>query len=143
MKVRKLMNKVINKVLMPEENKKIKEWNVKLEHARLAYSSTLDGINTNEKIYERSREVKGNPNANVTPSKVACHTIGIAYELIESQVDNSVPMPKVIPVHEEDEEVAKTIEKALINMIKTRRVYIINDLMERTVPIQGGDFFHV
>ena len=143
MKVRKLMNKVINKVLMPEENKKIKEWNVKLERARLAYSSTLEGINTNEKIYNRSREVKGNPNANVTPTKVANHTIGVAYELIESQVDNSVPMPKVIPVHEEDEEVAKTIEKALINMIKTRRLYIINDLMERTVPIQGGDFFHV
>lgn len=146
MKVKKFMKKVketISEALTPEENKKMRKWSLKLENARNAYSDTLKSIKRNEKLYDGTREVQGNPNSGVTPSKLACNVRNISYELIESQVDSSIPMPKVTPIHEEDEEVAKTIEKALINMIKVRRLNIINDLMERTVPIQGGDFFHV
>lgn len=146
MKVKKFMKKVketISEALTPEENKKMRKWSLKLENARNAYSDTLKSIKRNEKLYDGTREVQGNPNSGVTPSKLACNVRNISYELIESQVDSSIPMPKVTPIHEEDEEVAKTIEKALINMIKVRRLNILNDLMERTVPIQGGDFFHV
>lgn len=143
MKGRKLMAKIKNAIAPTEENKKLKEWSKKLENAKLAYSDTLTSINTNEKVYDGTREVQGNPNTNITPSKLAINVRNISYELVESQVDSSIPMPKVTPIHEEDEEVAKTVEKALINMIKVRRLNILNDLMERTVPIQGGDFLHV
>lgn len=143
MKVRKIMEKIKNSIAPSEDNKKLKKWQTKLENARLAYADTIKAINTNEKVYDGTREVQGNPNSMVTPSKLACNVRNISYELVESQVDSSIPMPKVTPIHEEDEEIAKTIEKALVNMIKVRRLNIINDQMERTVPIQGGDFFHI
>lgn len=145
-KVKKLMSKIketVSEALTPEENKKMRKWSLKLENARNAYSETLRNIKTNEKVYDGTREVQGNPNTYVEPTKLACNVRNISYELVESQVDSSIPMPKVTPIHEEDEEIAKTIEKALVNMIKVRRLNILNDLMERTVPIQGGDFFHV
>lgn len=143
MKVRKIMEKIKNSIAPSEDNKKLKKWQTKLENARLAYADTIKAINTNEKVYDGTREVQGNPNSMVTPNKLACNVRNISYELVESQVDSSIPMPKVTPIHEEDEEIAKTIEKALVNMIKVRRLNIINDQMERTVPIQGGDFFHI
>lgn len=143
MKVRKIMEKIKNSIAPSEDNKKLKKWQTKLENARLAYADTIKAINTNEKVYDGTREVQGNPNSMVTPSKLACNVRNISYELVESQVDSSIPMPKVTPIHEEDEEIAKTIEKALVNMVKVRRLNIINDQMERTVPIQGGDFFHI
>ena len=142
-KVKKVMKEAKNTLMPTEENKKLKEWSRKLENAKLAYSDALKDIKTNEKVYDGTREVLGNPNTQVEATKLACNVRNISYELVESQVDSSIPMPKVTPIHEEDEEVAKTIEKALVNMIKVRRLNIINDQMERTVPIQGGDFFHV
>ena len=65
------------------------------------------------------------------------------YELIESQVDSSIPMPKVRAIHPEDEELAKKLEHYLENKIKTAKLPLLNDMMERNVPVQGGDFFHV
>ena len=67
----------------------------------------------------------------------------ITYELIETQVDSSIPYPKVIPIHEEDEEQAKVIEMALQNVIREIKLEKINDVSERVVPVQGGDFMHV
>jgi len=52
-------------------------------------------------------------------------------------------MPKVTAIHEGDEELARSIEKALINKVKLLKLSIINDQMERIVPVQGGDFFLV
>ena len=62
------------------------------------------------------------------------------YELIESQVDSSLPMPKVSAIHAEDMDQAKIIEEFLKNEMKTLRFKAINDAQERTTPVQGGDF---
>ena len=58
-------------------------------------------------------------------------------------MDSSIPMPKVTALHEGDEELARSIEKALVNKVKLLNLAIINDQMERIVPVQGGDFFLV
>ena len=65
------------------------------------------------------------------------------YELIESQVDTSVPQPKVTAIHAEDTVLAKRIENALRNEIRRMSMTQLNDSAERTVPVQGGDFYHV
>ena len=41
------------------------------------------------------------------------------------------------------EELAKKLEHYLENKIKTTKLPLLNDMMERNVPVQGGDFFHV
>ena len=137
------MEKVQKTIAPKPEDKKRDKWRGKLEQARSAYASTLKEIGKNQAVYEGTREVNGNPNTNVSARDLAINVRNIAYELIESQVDSSIPMPKVTAIHEGDEELARSIEKALVNKVKLLKLSIINDQMERIVPVQGGDFFLV
>ena len=126
---------------MPTENdNKLDKWRDKLESARIAYSSVLEDINRHEKLYEGTRTVYTN---DVQASKEAMNVRNIVYELIESQVDPSVPVPKVTALHQEDEELAQKIEQILIDKMKKGKYQVMNDKIERTVPIQGGDFLLV
>ena len=143
MRLKTIMDKVKKSVAPTAEDKKRDKWRNKLENARIAYSSTLHEISKNQGVYEGTREVNGNPNTNVTAKDLAINVRNIAYELIESQVDSSIPMPKVTALHEGDEGLALAIERALVNKVKLLNLAIINDQMERIVPVQGGDFFHV
>lgn len=137
------MEKVKKSLAPTPEEKKRDKWREKLENARIAYASTLKEINRNQGVYEGTREVNGNPNTNVAARDLAINVRNIAYELIESQVDSSIPMPKVTALHEGDEGLARSIERALVNKVKILKLSILNDQMERTVPVQGGDFFLV
>ena len=141
MRFSKFMDKVKKSVAPTPEDKKRDKWRAKLENARMAYQKTLKEIAHNQSVYEGTREVNGNPNTNVKANKLAISVRNIAYELIESQVDSSIPMPKVTALHEGDEHLARSIERALVNKVKILKLSILNDQMERTVPIQGGDFF--
>ena len=136
--------KQVKKSLAPTpEEKKRDKWRSKLEQARIAYASTLAEIAKNQGVYEGTREVNGNPNTNIAAKTLAINVRNIAYELIESQVDSSIPMPKVTALHEGDEQLARMIERALVNKVKLLKLSIINDQMERIVPVKGGDFFLV
>ena len=138
-----MVKKIADNLLNPQETKKINEWKTKLDNARVSYTDELNRIKRRTELYDGSRNVNGNPNSNKAPSKVAINVRNITYELIESQVDSSIPAPKVIPIHAEDEEAAKVIEAFLTNKVKSLRMEEINDINERTTYIQGGDFFHV
>ena len=54
-----------------------------------------------------------------------------------------MPQPRVTAIHEEDKPLAKKIEALLLNETRLIGFKEMNDLQERTVPIQGGDFWHV
>ena len=143
MNVKRMVRKLKQKIIDPKESAKLESWKRKYEAAKMAYGSELANMDTFDALYEGSRRVNGNPNSNKTPEKVSVNVRNITYELIESQVDSSIPMPKVTPIHEEDAELAKIIEQALMNEIRLLKFHEINDLQERTVPTQGGDFMHV
>lgn len=143
MRLKTFMEKVKKTVAPSPEDKKRDKWRGKLENARMAYASTLSEIQKNQAVYEGTREVNGNPNKGYGAKDLAINVRNIAYELIESQVDSSIPMPKVTAIHEGDEGLARSIEKALVNKVKMLKLSIINDQMERIVPVQGGDFFLV
>lgn len=143
MRLKTFMDKVQKTIAPTPEDKKRDKWRGKLDTARMAYKTTLVEIAKNQAVYEGTREVNGNPNTNVPAKDKSVNVRNIAYELIESQVDSSIPMPKVTAIHEGDEELARKIEKALVNKVKMLKLSIINDQMERTVPVIGGDFLHV
>jgi hypothetical protein len=71
------------------------------------------------------------------------HIRNIAAELIESQVNSTIPQPKVTARRQEDEDKAKLIEDMLRNELDRMPFEEINDMIERTVPIQGGGFYLV
>ena len=124
----------------PEISRKLKKWQGKYDKAKSQYAEELSLMENYEKYYNGDRHVKGNPNSNVAASKLAINVRNIVYELIESQVDSSLPMPKVSAIHAEDMDQAKIIEEFLKNEMKTLRFKAINDAQERTTPVQGGDF---
>ena len=133
-----------NMITDPKTATKLSKWKKKFTEAKNQYSEELERMKENEKLYagdhyvNRSRSKGGGKSA-----KQSENVRNIVYELIETQVDSSIPMPKVTPIHEEDEELAKYIEMALENEIRLLHFNVLNDKSERTVPIQGGDFLHV
>lgn len=119
-----------------EKNEKLEKWQGRLASARSAYSAELNKMRQREKMYYGSHEI-------INGKKQATNVRNAVYELIESQVDTSVPQPKVTAIHAEDTELAKRIENALRNEMRRMSMTQLNDSAERTVPVQGGDFYHV
>ena len=87
-------------VTKPEENKKLKNWQSKYENAKSKYQDELKQMEEQKQYYIGDRYVKGNPNkTNGYAAKQSINVRNIVYELIESQIDSSIPMPKVTPIH--------------------------------------------
>jgi len=134
--------KTMEKIIDPEKNKKLLDWQSKYETAKTKYADALNDMTTYENYYEGDKKI-ANVSGTGYAAKGAINVRNIVYELIESQVDVSVPMPKVTAIHEEDAEQAKKIEQFLENETRLLGFSALNDLQERIVPIQGGDFFLV
>ena len=135
--------KRMTKSVIDPEPENLKTWKKRLEESLENYASDKNRMKTYQGYYDGDRSVAQDPNSSYSPSKKASNVRNIVYELIESQVDSSIPMPKVRAIHPEDEELAKKLEHYLENKIKTAKLPLLNDMMERNVPVQGGDFFHV
>ena len=133
----KRLKKMIKTIETPKD---VVAWAKKLENCKNQYGKELKAMKTNEDYYEGTRKVQPDANRGVDPTKLATNVRNIVYELIESQVDSSIPMPKVRAIHPEDDELAKKIEKFLENKVLTCGLTLVNDAEERTVPVVGGDF---
>lgn len=133
----KRLKKMIKNIETPKD---VQKWARRLENCKAQYTKELKNMKMYEKYYEGTREVQPDANRGVNPSKLATNVRNIVYELIESQVDSSIPMPKVRAIHPEDDELAKKLEKFLENKVKTCGLVLVNDAEERIVPIVGGDY---
>lgn len=128
-------------VTKPEDNKKLKNWQSKYENAKSKYQDELKQMEEQKQYYIGDRHVKGNPNkTNGYAAKQSINVRNIVYELIESQIDSSIPMPKVTPIHKEDVRQARIIENYLKNEIKLLHFKVLNDSQERLTPMLGGNF---
>ena len=141
--MRRKVIRMIEKVLNPKEQAKIDKWKDKLERDRQAYEEIKDRMALNERLYRGDREITPNPNSGKAVTKLATNIRNMAYELIESQADSSIPRPKITPIHAGDEKLARIIEQVLENEIRLLHFNTLNDLQERTVPIVGGSYFLV
>ena len=139
-RLKKMINNTKDKLETPKD---VAKWQGKLDFARSQYEDQLKSMKTYEKYYEGDRSVLPNPNTGMDPTKLATNVRNIVYELIESQVDSSIPMPRIRAIHPEDDELAKKMEKFLENKVKTCGLVLMNDSVERTVPIVGGSFTRV
>lgn len=123
------------------DKKKLQNWQEKLERARSQYSEELSQMDIWDGYYNGSRDVYKASGGRA--GKKASNVRNIVYELVESEVDTTIPLPRVEAVHEEDKELAGEIENMLRNLVQRQHFSVMNDLQERTVPIQGGTFWHV
>lgn len=99
-----------------------------------------------EALYNGASELRplvpGDKNADGTP-KQTNHVRNIIFENIESQISSSIPQPKVTARRKQDERLADLIEHFLRNELDRQPFETMNDMNERTVPIQGGVGFMV
>lgn len=137
---KRFRRKMKEKFETPED---VKKWAVRLEDCRNQYEKERKDMKLYQSYYEGTRKLQPDANLGVDPTKLATNVRNIVYELIESQVDSSIPMPKVRAVHPEDDELAKKIEKFLENKVRTTGLTLVNDAEERTVPVVGGDYYYV
>ena len=101
-----------------EEDRKLKDWKIKLDNAKAGYDQARSDMKTFESYYVGTRTPQANPNTGAAVKKQATNVRNIVYELIESQVDSSIPMPKVRAIHAEDDELAAANDDYFIESMK-------------------------
>lgn len=121
-------------------NANLKRWQDKLAKNKSEYEKELNKMAERDALYNGTQEISG---INGNKAKKSNYVRNIIGEIIEAEVDSSIPLPKVSAKRPEDEDRAATIEAFLRNELDYLSFEKINDLDERTTPIQGGDFFLV
>ncbi len=125
-----------------EKSERLRFWQDRLTRCRVAYEDELASMVSRERLYdgddsikELAKTLKGKENEK-TP-----YLRNIVRELIEAQIDTTIPQPKVTARRKEDEWKAQLIEDMLRDELNRIPIEEINDLMERVVPLQGGGFY--
>ena len=115
-------------------------WKERFSKAKIAYEEELAQIAVRDNAYHgKLAPKKFVPNDTVTDARL--HIRNIIAEIIEAEVDTSIPKPKVTAKRKEDELRAKAIEDMLREELDRLPFELINDFAERCCPIQGGVFY--
>lgn len=128
---------------MPKKTDKLDLWKRRLRANDTAYSAEEARMDGREALYRGSDEIRPIVAKDRARERETPHVRNLCAEMIESQVDSNIPQPKVTPRMKRDEWRAKLIEDMLRNELDRLPMEVINDQMERTVPIQGGGAFLV
>ncbi len=123
------------------DRKKLELWQGRLEANETAYAGEKDRMEGRERMYLGDGTIT--PIGREDVYDKAPHLRNVVSELIEAQVSSAIPQPKVTAQWKEDEELARLIEDMLRAELDRINIEEINDLMERTVPIQGGGAYLV
>ena len=121
--------------------RKIDLWQKRLSTNQSKYDTFAAEFDRREALFKGDHSVE--PCCDGDTKTETTHVRNIVAELIESQVDTAIPMPKVKARNKEDEGLAKIIEDMIIDELDRLPIEELNDMMERTVPLQGGSLFWV
>lgn len=126
---------------LTEIPEKLRKWQERLSQSDLAFSPEIEKMDKRDRVYNGERKIEplvpGDEKKD-GGSRQTSHVRNIVFENIESQVNSNIPMPKVTPYCKEDEHLAQIIENFIRNELDRLPFETMNDLAERTVPIQGG-----
>lgn len=122
-----------------QDEKRLRLWQERLSVNESAYEDEEARMAQREALYMGSHTIT--PIVEKDEKDETPHVRNICAELIEAQVDSNIPAPKVTARRKEDELKAKLIEDMLRNELDRMPFEKLNDMMERTVPIQGGAAF--
>ena len=124
-----------------QDKDRLQHWQDRVASAKNSWAAERDKMDERERQYGGSRKLRklvGND-----PLTESGHVYNITAENIESIVDSNIPKPKVTPRRKEDEGLARIIEHMLLNELDRMPMEEINDMQERTCPIQGGSLYLV
>ena len=118
----------------------INEWSELYQIAKQEYDAVLKNIDDNEQAYLGTRKIKDS-NGN-DAKKQTSNVRKMCYELIESQVDTEIPMPKVTSLLGYEDR-ALMIESMLRNELDRQDTEEFIDEQGRITPIAGGSVFYL
>ena len=124
-----------------KQRERLDYWQSRVAKAKSIWSTEWEAMDRRERQYSGERELR--KLLEKDEQRESCHVYNITAENIESIVDSNIPKPKVTPKRQEDQKLASIIEHMLMNEIDRLQMEEINDLQERTCPIQGGTLFLV
>ena len=129
---------------VPAVNEKLRNWQDRLSRADREFAPYVGKMDHREALYNGCRDLKPMVPGDLKGKKEQTpHVRNIIFENIESQISASIPQPKVTPRRKADEKKASIIEHWLRNELNRQPFELLNDMSERTVPIQGGSLFHL
>lgn len=124
------------------EHKRLEHWKSVIASDEAAWSAERGKMDTRELLYQGDHgytAVVAKEEKKAAGTSLTCfHVRNIVAENIESMVDSTIPAPKVTPRRKCDEALARKIEHMLRWKTAQLRLYGLNDMAERTVPIQGA-----
>ena len=126
---------------MKTDKKKLELWQDRLAANETAWAGERAKMDEREALYLGEGAIK--PIAQEDVPDRAPHVRNVVGELIEAQVNATIPQPKVTARRKEDEGLARLIEDMIRDELDRMSFEEINDLMERMVPIQGGGAYLV
>ncbi len=125
---------------------RLAKWQERLSLSDAKWNAQVQKMDGREEIYNGRRTLTPLVPGDTKRSgefRTTSHVRNITFENVESQVSSAIPQPKVTPRRAKDEHLAGVIEHFLRNELDRLPFESINDLAERTVPIQGGVGFLV
>lgn len=120
---------------------RLRKWQDKLEIAKASHP--LDLMDQREYLYLGNRVVDANINSKQLPSKYANNVYNICFELLESEVDPTVPQPSVRSKLPNYDWLASMIEDKITNDLTELGIECINDYNERITFAQGISIIEV
>ena len=128
-----------------KEDNKTKEfikW-YELYNTTVSYRNDIDArIPRREDLYNGSRIVHKSNSNELSSKPVQCYN-NMCFELIETQINNGIPQPKVTPRLPKDRELAEMTENFLRLEMDRMESETMNDSAERGVLKQGSAFYLV
>ncbi|MBS6367992.1 MAG: hypothetical protein KH420_11725, partial [Clostridiales bacterium] len=125
---------------------RLRKWQAWMEKHDEAWQLERQKMDRRERLYRGAhtlRPLTDNDRAADGAARKTSHVWNIVAENIESEIDSTIPAPKVTARREKDEPLARIIEAMLKNELDRLPMEELNDMQERTVPIQGGGLFLV
>ncbi len=119
--------------------KQFEYWKEKYLSSKNAFESQRKQMDNRELLYKGTKTIFS-PSGDEA-EKSATHVRNIVFENIESEIDSSIPAPKVTAKRKQDEWLAEEIEDMLKNILDILPFEQLNDMQERTAYIQGGSYF--
>lgn len=118
-----------------KDEKALALWQDRMAEAEAGRELTTETMRRREDRYEGRKVVYG-PDGKEAAKPL--HVRNIVMEIIETQVDSTIPAPKVTALHREDEKLARIIECMISNVMDKLPMERLNDEAERISPLQGG-----
>ena len=118
-----------------KDEKTLALWQQRLAEAEAHRELSPETMKRREDRYD-GRKVVYSPDG--VEAKKPIHVRNIVMEIVETQVDSTIPAPKVTALHQEDEKLARIIECMISNVMDRLPMERINDEAERISPLQGG-----